>query len=31
MDVPLWLGILVNIAGIAVSRPMAIMFMRSPL
>jgi len=31
LDVPAWLGILLNIAGIAVSMPLAIMFMRSPI
>ncbi len=31
MNVPVWLGLILNIAGIAVSMPLAIMFMRSPL
>jgi len=31
LDVPVWLGILLNIAGIAISMPLAIMFMRSPI
>jgi hypothetical protein len=31
LDVPVWLGILLNIAGIAASMPFAIMFMRSPI
>ena len=31
LNVPIWLGIILNIAGIAVSLPLAIMFMRSPI
>jgi len=31
LKVPVWLGILLNIIGMAVSMPIAIMFMRSPL
>ncbi len=31
LDVPVWLGIVLNIIGIAVSLPFAIMFMRSPI
>jgi hypothetical protein len=31
LKVPIWLGILLNIIGIIVSMPLAIMFMRSPL
>ena len=31
INVPIWLGILLSIIGIAVSLPFAIMFMRSPL
>jgi hypothetical protein len=31
LRVPVWLGVLVNLAGIAAALPMAIMFMRSPL
>jgi hypothetical protein len=31
LKVPLWLGILLNIIGMIVSMPFAIMFMRSPL
>jgi hypothetical protein len=31
LKVPVWLGLLLNIIGIAVSMPFAIMFMRSPL
>jgi hypothetical protein len=31
LNVPVWLGILLNIAGVAASMPFAIMFMRSPI
>jgi hypothetical protein len=31
LDVPVWLGVLLNIVGIAISMPFAIMFMRSPI
>jgi len=31
LDVPVWMGIILNIAAMAVSMPLAIMFMRSPL
>ncbi len=31
LRVPIWLGILLNLAGIPLSLPLAIMFMRSPL
>ena len=31
LDVPVWMGIVLSIIGIAVSLPFAIMFMRSPL
>ena len=31
LDIPVWLGILLSIVGIAVSIPFAIMFMRSPI
>ncbi len=31
LDVPVWLGIVLNIIAIAVSLPLAIMFMRSPI
>ncbi len=31
LDVPVWLGILLNIVGATVSMPCAIMFMRSPV
>lgn len=31
LKVPVWLGILLNIIGMAVSMPFAIMFMRSPI
>jgi hypothetical protein len=31
LDVPVWLGILLNLVGMAVAMPFAIMFMRSPL
>ena len=31
MDVPVWLGIVLNIIAIVVSLPLAIMFMRSPI
>ena len=31
LDVPVWLGIVLNIIAIAVSLPLAIMFMRSPV
>lgn len=31
LDVPVWLGILLNILGIAVAMPFAVMFMRSPV
>ncbi len=31
INVPVWLGILLNIIGMAVSMPFAIMFMRSPI
>jgi hypothetical protein len=31
LRVPIWLGILLNIVGMIVSMPFAIMFMRSPL
>ncbi len=31
LDVPVWLGIVLNIIAIAVSLPFAIMFMRSPI
>jgi len=31
LDVPIWLGNLLNIAGIAVSLPLAILFMPSPI
>ena len=31
LNVPVWLGIVLSIIGIAVSLPFAIMFMRSPV
>ena len=31
LGVPIWLGILLNLIGMAVTLPIAIMFMRSPL
>jgi len=31
LDVPIWLGILLNLIGMAIAMPFAIMFMRSPV